>query len=43
MWLGFEKIPFKNNSIDYLTAYDLLEHIPGTQNCLIKIILLLFF
>ena len=26
--LGFEKIPFKNNSIDYLTAYDLLEHIP---------------
>lgn len=26
--LGFEKIPFEDNSIDYLTAYDLLEHIP---------------
>lgn len=26
--LGFEKLPFDDNSIDYLTAYDLLEHIP---------------
>ena len=26
--LGFEKIPFPDNSVDYLTAYDLLEHIP---------------
>ena len=26
--LGFEKIPFDDNSFDYLTAYDLLEHIP---------------
>ena len=26
--LGFEKIPFDDNSLDYLTAYDLLEHIP---------------
>ena len=26
--LGFEKLPFEDNSVDYLTAYDLLEHIP---------------
>ena len=26
--LGFEKLPFDSNSLDYLTAYDLLEHIP---------------
>jgi SAM-dependent methyltransferase len=26
--LGFEKLPFNNNSLDYITAYDLLEHIP---------------
>ena len=26
MW--FEKLAFDDNSIDYLTAYDLLEHIP---------------
>lgn len=26
--LGFEAIPFADNSLDYLTAYDLLEHIP---------------
>ena len=26
--LGFEKFPFEDNSFDYLTAYDLLEHIP---------------
>jgi len=26
--LGFEKLPFDDNSLDYLTAYDLLEHIP---------------
>ncbi|MDG2091660.1 MAG: methyltransferase domain-containing protein [SAR86 cluster bacterium] len=26
--LGFEKLPFDDNAIDYLTAYDLLEHIP---------------
>ena len=26
--LGFEKIPFDDNSFDYLTAYDLIEHIP---------------
>lgn len=26
--LGFERLPFDDDSIDYLTAYDLLEHIP---------------
>lgn len=26
--LGFEKIPFEDSSFDYLTAYDLIEHIP---------------
>ena len=26
--LGFEPLPFADNSIDYLTANDLLEHIP---------------
>jgi len=26
--LGFEKIPFDDESFDYLTAYDLIEHIP---------------
>lgn len=26
--LGFQRLPFEDNSIDYLTAYDLLEHIP---------------
>jgi SAM-dependent methyltransferase len=26
--LGFERLPFDDNSLDYLTAYDLLEHIP---------------
>lgn len=26
--LGFEKLPFEDESLDYLTAYDLLEHIP---------------
>jgi len=26
--LGFKKLPFEDDSIDYLTAYDLLEHIP---------------
>ena len=26
--LGFESLPFDDNSIDYLTAYDVLEHIP---------------
>lgn len=26
--LGFEKLPFDDDSLDYLTAYDLLEHIP---------------
>jgi len=26
--LGFERIPFDDNSFDYITAYDLIEHIP---------------
>ncbi len=26
--LGFEKLPFESNSVNYITAYDLLEHIP---------------
>ena len=26
--VGFERLPFDDDSIDYLTAYDLLEHIP---------------
>jgi SAM-dependent methyltransferase len=26
--LGFEPLPFADESIDYLTAYDVLEHIP---------------
>ena len=26
--LGFEDLPYDDNSIDYLTANDLLEHIP---------------
>jgi len=26
--LGFERIPFADNTFDYLTAYDLIEHIP---------------
>ena len=26
--LGFQKLPFESDSVDYLTAYDLLEHIP---------------
>ena len=26
--LGFEPLPYADSSIDYLTAYDLLEHIP---------------
>ena len=26
--LGFEKLPFDDGSVDYLTAYDVLEHIP---------------
>ena len=26
--LGFERLPFGSDSLDYLTAYDLLEHIP---------------
>ena len=30
--LGFEKLPFEDNSVDYLTAYDLLEHIPRHGN-----------
>ena len=34
--LGFERLPFDDNSLDYLTAYDLLEHIPrysDNDNC----------
>ena len=34
--LGFESLPFDSNSVDYLTAYDLLEHIPrysDNDNC----------
>lgn len=30
--LGFDKLPFSNNSLDYITAYDLLEHIPRYGN-----------
>ena len=26
--LGFEQLPFKDGSVDYLTAFDLIEHIP---------------
>ena len=26
--LGVENIPFDDNSVDYITAYDLIEHIP---------------
>lgn len=26
--LGFERLPFEDDSVDYLTAYDVLEHIP---------------
>jgi SAM-dependent methyltransferase len=26
--LGFEPLPFEDGALDYLTAYDLLEHIP---------------
>ena len=26
--LGFEPLPYEDNSVDFLTAYDLLEHIP---------------
>lgn len=29
--LGYEKIPFEDNFFDYITAYDLLEHIPRTH------------
>ncbi len=31
--LGFEPLPFATESLDYLTAYDLLEHILATQSC----------
>lgn len=27
--LGFEPLPFRDNSVDYFVAHDLLEHIPG--------------
>jgi SAM-dependent methyltransferase len=33
--LGFESLPFDSNSIDYVTAFDLIEHIPrhaGTRD-----------
>ena len=26
--LGFDKLPFENNTFDYITAIDLIEHIP---------------
>ena len=26
--LGYEKIPFDDNTFDYITAYDIVEHIP---------------
>lgn len=29
--LGFEKIPFEDEYFDFITAYDLLEHIPRTS------------
>ncbi len=32
--LGFEKIPFEDSSFDYLTAYDLIEHIPRFSDSL---------